>query len=223
MLLFILFTNKIPIELDAACNGVMIVGVKITNLCYADDIVLVASSPEDLAQAILTLTQTIRQLRLTLNYDKSKILTMGPGTEKKHTWKVLSRDGTLHGQLAETNNNKYLGLTSRKTHYTQHLKLTTKLMKMMGAQTKAIARQSLDRPKAADVLWRLAAQPALLHEAEVVQYTKTWLKTSRSSPDECSQMVPRGTQIHKYHSDQRNLPMATHGGRVTLEEGMLLG
>ena len=75
---------------------------------------------------------------------------------------------------------KYLGLTISTTHYTEHLKLTTTLMKMMGAQIKAIARQSLDRPKEAHVLWRLAEQPVLLHGAEVVQYTKTWLKQAEA-------------------------------------------
>ena len=44
----------------------------------------------------------------------------------------------------------------------------------MEAHTKAIARQTLDRCRAAEALWKMAAQLAITHGAEVVHYTKAW-------------------------------------------------
>ena len=84
MLLFILLTAKIPQELDRVCEGVYITGVKVTSLSYADDIILLARTPKDMAQAILTLSRVVKHLKLTINYEKSKIVTMGPWTSKKH-------------------------------------------------------------------------------------------------------------------------------------------
>ena len=54
-LLFSLYITHIPAKLDAKCHGTILLDTKVTNLFYADDVVLISESRTDMLQALQTL------------------------------------------------------------------------------------------------------------------------------------------------------------------------
>ena len=51
-LLFALYVSRIPSVLDERCQGVVVAGTQFSNLWYADDLVLLAETEEDLGRAL---------------------------------------------------------------------------------------------------------------------------------------------------------------------------
>ena len=112
-------------------------------MSYADDLVIMANSHNDLAKALLTLSATVKKLKLKINFKKSKIMTAGPGTMIPHKWTFTESDSKTNGTMEEVKNYKYLGVTVGIPRYIEHLQLKSKLFKYLEVQSKSIAHQSL--------------------------------------------------------------------------------
>ena len=75
------------------------------------DIVIVTESQTDIAQALLTLTKTVKLLKLEINFTKSQIVTMWTGTSQTRQWAFSDTSGTVQGVIAEVKHYKYMGVT----------------------------------------------------------------------------------------------------------------
>ncbi len=64
-LLFNLYIARLPAMINKATTGVILNGKKLTNLLYADDIVLLAESHQDLIKSIHILSKELSKLNLT--------------------------------------------------------------------------------------------------------------------------------------------------------------
>ena len=173
-LLFSLYVAHIPEELDAQCNGVNMDGLKITNLWYADDLVLVAESEMDMGNALSTVWSQFLRLKLAMNYEKSLVVAVSRARQRPRTWVLQDSHGMEIGRIEDGTEYKYLGVVFGQHKYAAHLKARLTSVPFKVAQTKTWARQSLDRMVSAESLWLGSMQPALLYGAEVVLYNKTW-------------------------------------------------
>ena len=81
----------------------------VTNLFYADDIVLVITSRLDMEKALSTLSRALHTRGLQINCSKSKILKMGPGTTMSRPWPLLDPHGRQIRVLHEFDEFKYHG------------------------------------------------------------------------------------------------------------------
>ena len=70
--------------LDEAQAGIKIAGRNINNLRYADDIVLMAESKEELKSLLMKVKEESEQVDLKLNIQKTKIMASGPIT----SWQI---------------------------------------------------------------------------------------------------------------------------------------
>ena len=64
--------------LDAAQAGITIAGRNINNLRYADDIILMAESEEELKNLLMKVKEECEKAGLKLNIQKTKIMASGP-------------------------------------------------------------------------------------------------------------------------------------------------
>ena len=64
--------------LDEAHTGIKIAGRNINNLRYADDIMLMAESEEELKRLLMKLKEESKEVGLKLNIQKTKIMASGP-------------------------------------------------------------------------------------------------------------------------------------------------
>ena len=71
-------------ELDEAQAGIKIAGRNISNLRYADDIILMAESEEELKSLLMKVKEESEKCGLKLNIQKTKIMASGPIT----SWQI---------------------------------------------------------------------------------------------------------------------------------------
>jgi len=64
--------------------GIKIAGRNINNLRYADDIILMAESEEELKSFLMTVKEESEKVGLKLNIQKTKIMASGPIT----SWQI---------------------------------------------------------------------------------------------------------------------------------------
>ena len=81
--LFCIYINKLEECLEfAGCKGTKLAGVLITLLLYADDIVLLAKSHDDLDKKLQILHDYYSKMGMTINSDKTKVMII---KSKKNT------------------------------------------------------------------------------------------------------------------------------------------
>ena len=69
--------------LDEAQAGIKIAGRNINNLRYADDIILMAESKEELESLLMKVKEEGAKVGLKLNIRKTKIMASGPITSRQ--------------------------------------------------------------------------------------------------------------------------------------------
>ena len=77
--------------LDEAQAGIKITGRNVNNLRYADDIILMAESEEELKRLLMKVKEESEKVGLKLNIQKMKIMASGPIT----SWQI-------DGEIVET-------------------------------------------------------------------------------------------------------------------------
>lgn len=81
--LFTLYTADLEKVLQEAQAGGIVIGKKIWSLAYADGIALIPKTPEELKEMIGRMKRYLEKKELTLNVEKSKILTFKKGRGKR--------------------------------------------------------------------------------------------------------------------------------------------
>ena len=78
-------------RVDAGQAGIKIVGRKVSNLRYADDITLMAENEEELKSLLMKVKEESEKVGLKLNIQKTKIMASGPITSRQ-----------IDGEIVET-------------------------------------------------------------------------------------------------------------------------
>lgn len=118
-ILFSIYIAGMEAELrERNVGGVLIGGVRVWSLAYADDIVLLAKNREALLDMMGSLGKFLRDRDLILNTGKTKVLVFGKsGRARKEKW--VWDDG----EIEEVGSFKYLGFTfNRGCDYEDHLR-----------------------------------------------------------------------------------------------------
>jgi hypothetical protein len=157
--------------LDAACEGVNIGRRKISHLMYADDIVITTRSREDMINALTALAEKLVEIGLTVNSQKSKIISQGPGTSKQQDWKVkMGEEQFLN--ISEANEIKYLGVWfggGRAQAHSQHI-VKDSIWKRQ--RLVAIAEQSHNKRLVLHALWTSSLKASMLSGISTIQITQ---------------------------------------------------
>ena len=113
--LFSILINDIVDAMTKCCSmGVDINGVKVSVLKYADDIVLMATSPEGLQTGLDILKNYCEMNKLTVNITKSKVMCVSKRRKKAHQTVFMYDDK----QLECVENFKYLGIEFNRLNNT---------------------------------------------------------------------------------------------------------
>jgi hypothetical protein len=103
--LFGIYIDKLEDCLEkAGCVGPTLTGIVINLLLYADDIVLIASSPRDLENQLRILKDYCSNMGMTVNTDKTKVMII---KSNKITYDTFVYD---NNNLEEVTSYKYLGI-----------------------------------------------------------------------------------------------------------------
>ena len=120
-ILFALFLNDLNDAIRSKANGVRFGEDVVHSLLYADDLILLAESGEDLQKHIDLLYDFTKQIQMSVNIGKTKIMVL-----RKHIRKVKSKQTWLFGEneIQECDSYKYLGVTIKSNcSFNEHVEM----------------------------------------------------------------------------------------------------
>ena len=97
--LFNLFIDDLAKVLEQSGDGVLVDGIKISCLFYADDLILIGDSPEDLQHLFDILSQWSNNNGMNINIDKTKVVHFRTQSEQQTVFPMLRPNSELHRQI----------------------------------------------------------------------------------------------------------------------------
>lgn len=170
-LLFALYIGDLDEVLKGQqCGGTVINReLKIFSLAYADDLVLLADTPEEMQQMLGVLNRFAERRRLTVNVQKSKVIRFSAGSRlSKINW-------TLNGEaLEEVRNFKYLGYYFQiNGGNSKHIEETVTTAKRVIAQTWSIGQRKFpDNYAVREQMFHSIVVPSITYACEVTGYAE---------------------------------------------------
>ena len=147
-------------ELDI---GIKIDGLRLCILLYADDIILIAESEEDLRKALICTRNFGSVCNLAISQNKSKIIVAGKQPN--------SMPGAIEG-LKVVDSVRYLGLTLDRNGFQNNVEKKIIMGKQWIGRMGAEARFQTHSNQIIRDSWKVMAVPQIMYGAETIQFTK---------------------------------------------------
>ena len=150
-------------------------GKKLGGLLFADDLVLMAENVGDLKRLVEVTNKFMHERKLEINVWKSA--SMRVVRKRAEGVKIkITRDGKEE-EMEEVNVYKYLGVKLGNNRiFGYQMDEVVKNLKWKIASLKAKAGDLPDVVAGSDIVWNRAMRAALLFGAEIIEYSKTWVK-----------------------------------------------
>ncbi len=157
-LLFDVFVDDLVTEVNAANAGVMIGASMISLLLFADDIVLLAESAEDLQRSLDTVEGWCRKWRLELNTEKSEVMVVNGAFESDILYNGVA--------LKAVSKFCYLGLMLNKDcNWNDAVERATTKVNGVTARLSRILHLKLLSARSKVLIWNTLARPTMEHAA----------------------------------------------------------
>jgi exonuclease III len=175
--LFNYFVDELSTQLRKSGYGSKFNGLDVGALLYADDVVLLADSAEELQGLIDTVDEFCRKWKMSMNMKKSEVMVVratdqSPAAERSHEW--VCRDS----KLKVVRKYKYLGIWfTDDLSWREHIAVVlAKVEKRTNGLRKVLRNKSIP-VRAKTLVWLAQVRPLLEYGAEVwhpniKQYTK---------------------------------------------------
>ena len=163
------FINGMADELRAGGFGILIGGIRIPLLMYADDIVLLADNVTELHAMNRIASRFAFKNRFRHNGDKSAVMVFN--ADSKLRQRVKEQLWVLSGERVEVKNKyKYLGvdMVNNTMDWTIHVKRVAAKAKARSQDLLWMCRRDKGlRPRSAATLWKATVRPILEYAAEL--------------------------------------------------------
>ena len=177
-ILFNVFINDLLTKLHNSLRGATVGKFTLSALGFADDIALIADTPESLQALIDNCAEWSRTNDMSFNVSKCKILVLN--TSKKGLSFRLSDT-----EIDLVDSVKYLGITlSRKrqtSHYSEHI---NQILQKAETRTNVIRHFGFHsdglRPATSIKMYKILARPILQYAAQVISYKHYFLKDRKA-------------------------------------------
>ena len=162
-ILFSIYINTLAKEITESGIGIKIDEEKIAILLYADDIVIIADTAEDLRTGMKIATKWGKKWRCSFNQDKSKVIVFGQRKNAEEEW-------SLGGEkIEQVKTYKYLGLDVKGNLAWNILRerLASKTRKAMTIAWAMGVQSGHLSALAADAVWKVLVRPIAEYGAEI--------------------------------------------------------
>ena len=183
-LLFALYISELGKKLESCGKGVKIGGIIIPALFFADDIVVLAESDEQMSELLNIIVGFGESRKLEFNAKKSKVLANWRKKigEKEKEWVIggkVVKEGVSHSLIIkECEDYKYLGITIQirgrtlRGHEKERLEKTRK----KGCLVSMFSRGGINKSYCARVGWERVIVPFSIYGCEALSLSKKWLE-----------------------------------------------
>ena len=167
--LYSCFIDGMTDELKKRNLGVMVAGLRIPLLMYADDIVMIASSVTELREMNKVATEYAFKHRFRHNGEKSAVMTFN--ADKALRSRVSQERWELSGEKVEVKKEyKYLGvdILNETADWRTHVKRLIRKAEHRSLDLQWMCRRDKGlRPRSAATLWKAMVRPVLEYAAEL--------------------------------------------------------
>ena len=223
-LLFALYIRDLGPILEQENQGYKIGKLTIPALLFADDLVIIAESKEELEVQLQSLTKFTIKKRIELNYNKSEIMKRGPGLTTAGQWEIHKGESKLKTVLSETNFYKYLGIRFGRNKTYQHQKqyIKTSLPRRLGMM-KAKAKDTDNSIWIRNMLWKQITKPGLLYGSETIIYDKEWIRWLEAAQGKAGRWILGLPKTTSYLGVRGELGWSTMRGEIMKNKVHFLG
>jgi hypothetical protein len=167
--LYSCFINDLAGELKKRHLGVVIAGVRVPLLMYADDVVMLANGPLELQQMNAVATAFARNNRFRFNGGKSAVMVFSRASAaraeaRRKTWTLFGEDVQVKDSY------KYLGVDvlNNVNSWSKHMQRAIAKAENTSKELKWLFRSDRGmRPRTAMTLWNALARPQIEYAAEI--------------------------------------------------------
>lgn len=171
-----LFVDDLVSKINELNTGYHLNDLFVNILLYADDMALIASSPEDLQKMLDALRDFADQWHFEVNADKTKIMQFND--KRRHIWLF---DGRAIEVVTEF---KYLGIKFSSVNLTRDCRwnscISDKIEKSASVSTKLNGFAGVSHPDwpigILAGLWNIYCRPIMLFGAEVIHPANSWIE-----------------------------------------------
>ena len=161
--MFSIYIDGVVREIYENGSGIDVCGKKLAILLYADDIVLIANSAEELQRNMKIMTDWGRKWKCTFNKKKSKVVVFGSKNKKERRWLLGG------GEIEQVNKYKYLGIDMKGNltwgdYKKRQLEKAEERLNFVGAMGVNSGMLSV---KAAEKVWKALVRPKVEYGAEI--------------------------------------------------------
>ena len=174
-ILFALYLVDWGRALEATEEGILLGGVRIPALLFADDLLLCASNPKGLRILLDVSEREARAIKSEISEKKSMVIS-----QAVTTWDLHDEKGEVYSSLDKVLSYKYLGVEAYNTMTrvsTAKQKKCVKAAERYRGATKYLSRQGPDVVDLAVVAWRRQAVPAVTFGTENIIFSNSTLES----------------------------------------------
>jgi hypothetical protein len=163
------FIDGMATDMQSAGHGVWVAGRRVPLLMYADDIILLASSPRELTNMNRIATNFARRNRFQFNGSKSGVMAFGVSGSERDRLRAMHWE--LFGEKVEVKDKyKYLGTwtVNNDGNWNEHMKQVISEAEKRSTELSWICRRDRGiRPRTAATLWNSLIRPVLEYSSEI--------------------------------------------------------
>ena len=175
-LLFALYIAEMGQAIHKSAEGFTVQNVIVSGLFFADDLSLLARTPEGLIRLLSLVYDHAKRLKMEINTSKDKSEVISPVGTEGDEWQVKDATGNLVLTLNQVVKYKYLGCPTmesmHKTSLEHQKQCVSKAYKYKGSCIY-ISKEGPDVVQMVLATWRNIALPSILYGTEMIPFSET--------------------------------------------------
>jgi hypothetical protein len=195
-MLFALYIRDLSIKLQNSGHGVEYAGIRIPALFFADDMVLLGKTEDELKKLLKITGDFAVERKLEFNGKKSMVIVSWRERCENKKWEIQGEkleEGTVYEvKIDETDEYKYLGIwiRARRGIFAQQERKMVQKAKRLAGIIKAVARTGTNN--IGNLAWTKVALPAILYGTEIFNPSKRCVKQLETIQNGVGRYITRG-------------------------------
>ena len=166
-LLFSLYTEELILRAKRTGLGMKVGNERLVILMYADDVIIMCESGEDLQEVLDAVSEYGRDFSVKFSADKSKVLVVnGEQEDVEREWEL----GDI--RVKRTNEYKYLGVMLNERGSEQVMQEKLSKANQWYGRLASVARWRANKYEVLRELWKTVAVPCLMYGMNVINWSE---------------------------------------------------
>ena len=188
-ILFALYMRELGLNLLSSGKGVTVGNEKIPGLFFADDVVLMGDTREELQDLLKIAGEYWNKWRLEFSEEKSQVMTLGQKSRPGYKWNIgefkLPEGWEKLIRIGEVEDYEYLGVRIKATGqgmFSHHIEKIKQKVNRTKGMIKLTATNSFNKVFTGRVLWERVGMPGMMYGLDAISVSQKdieWLEKAQ--------------------------------------------